>query len=80
MNWMSVKYFIDTNVFVNSFDVDNPEKQERSKELIQVSLQTSLGLISTQVIQEFLNVATRKFKVPMKPEDGKTYLKLVLNP
>jgi predicted nucleic acid-binding protein len=77
---MNDKYFIDTNVFVYSFDHDQPAKQDCSKELIQAGLQTGLGIISTQVIQEFLNVATRKFAVPMKAEDSKAYLRLVMNP
>jgi len=77
---MNDKYFIDTNVFIYSFDIDQSAKQERSLELIQVGLGTGLGIISTQVIQEFLNVATRKFAIPMKPEDSKAYLRLVMNP
>jgi len=77
---MSAKYFIDTNVFVYSFDDRQPAKKERSMALIQEGLETGLGIISTQVIQEFLNVATQKFAVPMKPEDSKVYLRLVMNP
>ena len=77
---MNDKYFIDTNVFIYSFDIDQSAKQERSLELIQVGLGTGLGIISTQVIQEFLIVATRKFAIPMKPEDSKAYLRLVMNP
>jgi len=77
---MSDKYFIDTNVFVYSFDQSQRTKQERSLQLIQSGLQTGLGIISTQVIQEFLNMATRRFAVPMKPEDSRAYLRLVLNP
>src|SRR4030067_2479275 len=77
---MSAKYFIDTNVFLYSFDDPQPAKKERSMALIQEGLQTGLGIISTQVIQEFLNVATRKFAVPMKAVDSKAYLRLVMNP
>ena len=77
---MNGKYFIDTNIFVYSFDNTQPAKQERSLALIQAGMQSGQGIISTQVIQEFLNVATRKFAAPMKPEDAKAYLKLVMNP
>jgi len=77
---MSAKYFIDTNVFVYSFDDRQPAKKERSIALIQEGLKTGMGIISTQVIQEFLNVATQKFAVPIKPEDSKVYLRLVMNP
>jgi len=77
---MNGKYFIDTIVFIYSFDIEQPAKQKRSLELIQVGLGTGFGIISTQVIQEFLNVATRKFAIPMKPEDSKAYLRSVMNP
>ncbi len=77
---MSDKYFIDTNIFVYSFDKTHPVKQNRSKQLIQSGLQTGLGIISSQVIQEFLNLATRKFATPMNLEDSKAYLRLVMNP
>ena len=77
---MSDRYFIDTNIFVYSFDNSAPAKKTRAIELIQQALSTDSGIISTQVIQEFLNVATRKFAVPLKVEDSKTYLTQVLNP
>jgi predicted nucleic acid-binding protein len=77
---MNARYFIDTNIFVYSFDSDQPIKKERSLALIQDSLRTGMGMISTQVIQEFLNVATHRFAVPMKIEDAKKYLRLVMNP
>lgn len=77
---MSGRFFIDTNVFVYSFDDRQPDKQERSRALIQEGLKTGMGMISTQVIQEFLNVATHKFSVPLKIEHRTLYLRQVLNP
>jgi predicted nucleic acid-binding protein len=77
---MNASYFLDTNIFVYSFDQDQPKKRERAAALIQAALCTGRGLISTQVIQAFLNVATRKFVVPMKPADSQAYLRQVLHP
>jgi predicted nucleic acid-binding protein len=77
---MSAKYFLDTNIFVYSFDPRQPEKRECALNLIADALQGGDGLISTQVIQEFLNVATRKFALPMKISDSQAYLTRVLNP
>ena len=77
---MSDKYFLDTNIFVYCFDDRQPEKKVRSLALIAEALQTGDGIISTQVMQEFLNVATCKFSVPLKPEDGKVYLQKVMYP
>jgi predicted nucleic acid-binding protein len=77
---MNDKYFLDTNIFVYCFDELQPAKKVRSLALVAEALQTGAGMISTQVIQEFLNVATRKFRVPLKPDDGKLYLQKVLYP
>jgi len=77
---MSTKYFLDTNIIVYSFDASQPVKKERALALIGGALQSGLGVISSQVIQEFLNVATHKFAAPLKAEDCKAYLKIVLGP
>ena len=77
---MSAKYFINTNIFVYSFDSRQPTKKQRAQALIQQALETGSGIISTQVIQEFLNVARHKFATPLTVNDGRAYLRLVLNP
>jgi predicted nucleic acid-binding protein len=77
---MSGKYFLDTNLFVYCFDDRVPEKKARSLALIADALKTGDGVISTQVIQEFFNVATRKFSVPMRLDDAKIYLDRVMLP
>jgi predicted nucleic acid-binding protein len=77
---MSDKFFIDTNVFIYSFDDRHPEKKVRALSLIADALQTGKGMTSWQVIQEFLNVSTRKFLIPLKPEDAKIYLHKILHP
>ena len=77
---MSDKYFIDTNIVVYSFDPNDQRKQNIARELIQNALQDQTGCISTQVIQEFLNVSTRKFKPPLSHLDSLRYLNAVLAP
>ena len=76
---MKDKYFIDTNVFLYTFDSD-PFKKEIALELIQEALSHQKGIVSYQVLQEFLNVVLKKFKVPMKIDDCKVYLETVLFP
>jgi len=71
---MQGKFFLDTNIFVYSFDVTAPEKQRQARELIKSALRSGNGHISFQVIQEFFNVATRKFAVPMPLLSSKEYL------
>jgi predicted nucleic acid-binding protein len=77
---MNDNFFLDTNIFVYCFDESQPQKRKLALSLIAEALHTGKGIISTQVIQEFLNVATRKFTVPLKPDDGRIYLEKVLNP
>ena len=77
---MSNKYFLDTNIFVHSFNSREKGKQLRSLELISVAIDKQTGCISYQVIQEFLNVATRKFIKPLSISDCQRYLNSVLEP
>ena len=61
---MSAKAFLDTNVLVYAQDTAWPQKQRASRELIAALAASSDGVISTQVLQEFFVVATRKIGVP----------------
>ncbi len=73
-------YFLDTNVLVYSFDKSAPGKQTIAQGLIKHALSTQRGVISTQVIQEFLNVALRRFATPLIVSESREYLTSVLTP
>ena len=75
---MSGNVFLDTNVFVYSFDTTAPSKQQTATALIRQVLQDGSGVISSQVVQEFINVAMRKFSVPLTPGDCRKYFETVL--
>lgn len=77
---MSARFFLDTNIFVYTFDSEAPVKRERARDLVQIALTDGVGVISYQVVQEFLNVALRKFAVPLTARDADTYLDTVLMP
>lgn len=53
--------FLDTNILVYQFDRTNHGKRERAIELIKSHLTDGSAVISTQVVQEFMNVALGKF-------------------
>ena len=76
---MSGSFFLDTNVLVYTFDGRAPEKRARAMELVQLALGGD-GLISFQVVQEFLNVATRRFEKPLSSDEARIYLDDVLLP
>lgn len=73
-------FFLDTNILVYSFDTTSPKKQEAAQEIITAMLRSQRGVISSQVVQEFLNVAIRKFTRPMALSEAQDYLRLVLLP
>ena len=56
--------FLDTNVFVYTFDDTNPVKRTSARNWVRSALMSGRGIISTQVVQEFIAVATRKFATP----------------
>ena len=54
------KVFLDTNILFYSLDQTDPEKRQRSRELIVKLAAENLGVISTQVLQEFYVASTLK--------------------
>src|SRR5258708_31280936 len=77
---MSDRYFLDTNVFVYSFDQTSPRKRKRALELIGDAIVARNGIVSYQVVQEFFNAALRRFPEPMKGPGAEQYLATVFRP
>lgn len=77
---MSQAIFLDTNIFVYSFDRSHPRKQKRAQSLIAEAIESEQSAISTQVIQEFLNVALGKFAGRMTSSETLAYLDRILWP
>ena len=60
-NWV----FIDTNILIYAYDNTEGKKHYTAKTLVADLWRQGTGLLSTQVLQEFYNVATRKLKPPI---------------
>jgi predicted nucleic acid-binding protein len=58
--------FVDTNVLVYAHDRSETRKQSIAQALLEVLWRTRSGVLSTQVLQEFYVVTTRKFDPPMR--------------
>ncbi|HRC88115.1 MAG TPA: PIN domain-containing protein [Thermoanaerobaculia bacterium] len=67
---MTERVFVDTNVLVYLFDKASPAKQLRSQELLSSHGSQHELVLSTQVLQEFLSVATRKLVPPLEPAEA----------
>jgi predicted nucleic acid-binding protein len=77
---MSGRFFLDTNIFVYTFDSTAPAKAAKATQLITHAIKTKVGLISYQVVQEFFNVAMRHFETPMTAAEADQYLAATFRP
>ena len=58
------KVFFDSNILVYFVDEQDPKKQTIAKNLIAEAVQNQNGVLSTQSLQEFYNVITKKMLCP----------------
>jgi predicted nucleic acid-binding protein len=71
---MSQLAFFDTNVLAYADDEDCPEKQAKAEELFYEHLRSGTAILSTQVLQEYFVVATKKLGV--EPETAQRKIEL----
>lgn len=74
------RYFIDSNIVVYMYDRRDPGKQAHAKQLLKEAFLSESGCISYQVIQESLNVFSRKETQLDKPVDLSNLLEEILDP
>ena len=77
---MSSLFFLDTNVFVYALLASEPLKKQRALQLVEQALATHTGCTSYQTIQEFANVATRKFAQRFTPEQCQQFITAAMQP
>jgi predicted nucleic acid-binding protein len=65
---------------VYEFDAGAAAKSARASELVSKAIRTRRGVVSYQVVQEFLNVAFRRFAKPLPPDEAEYYLRTVFMP
>jgi predicted nucleic acid-binding protein len=65
---MSGKTFLDSNILVYSVDESPAEKAKHERAVELLSAQPENLVVSTQVLQEFYVVTTRKLKNPLSEE------------
>ena len=60
---MVARSCIDTNILVYAEASDEPAKQQAALALLKQLYETATGVLSTQVLQEYCNVALKKLKL-----------------
>jgi predicted nucleic acid-binding protein len=73
-------FFLDTNVFVYGLLDSTPFKKHRAIQLIETALGSHEGCVSYQVVQEFANVAVKKFAKRFSPSDAQLFIEAALHP
>jgi predicted nucleic acid-binding protein len=77
---MNGRFFLDTNIFVYTFDRQSVVKAKRAADLVRDAIDTGNGIVSYQVVQEFFNVAFRRFEQPMTTGEAEQYLLAIFRP
>ena len=72
--------FLDTNIFVYAFLAGEPRKRAKAIQLIEVCLGSAQGCVSYQVIQEFANVARKKFVARLGAADCRAFIEAAMEP
>ena len=57
------KIFVDTNILIYAADAAEPGKQRKSQALLRSLCDERIGVISTQIMQEFYVIAVRKLGI-----------------
>jgi predicted nucleic acid-binding protein len=68
--------FVDTNVLLYAHDASETEKQPIARALLEELWADRSGVLSTQVLQEFYVVATRKFDPAMRRSEAREIVAL----
>lgn len=73
-------FFLDTNIFVYALLSAEPLKKQRALQLVERALASHLGCTSYQVVQEFANVALRKFAQRFTTEECRQFIDAAMQP
>jgi len=76
----TARFFLDSNVFVYTFDRSAPRKGKRAAELIREAVETGRGVVSYQTVQEFFNVALQKFPQPLSSAEAEEFFATIFRP
>ena len=67
--------FFDTHIFVYAVDSAEPVKQQKALARIEDAREKGAVALSTQVLQEFFSIATRKLRPPLSPSEATSMVK-----
>ncbi len=69
--------FVDTNILLYAYDAAAGERHEKALAVITSLARERTGALSAQVLQEFYVNATRKFVVPLTPDEARSRVRVL---
>ena len=72
------RVFLDTNIIIYAYDLTAGEKHKIAKKIVLDLWNSGLGIISTQVLQEFFVIATQKIPKPLDIKIAKEIMRDLL--
>ena len=73
------KKFLDTNIIVYAYDSSAERKHEIAREIMIGLWESGLGILSTQVLQEFYVTVTQKIPKPMDRNSARQIIRDLLH-
>ena len=73
------KVFVDTNILVYAHDTSSGSKGLKAREILLDLWESRRGVLSTQVLQEFYIVVTRKIPKPLEPGRARDIVESLLH-
>jgi len=71
---MTAEYFLDTNIIVYAFDNQDVRKRDIARKYMAYLSEDEEYVLSSQVLNEFCNVAFKKLKPPMSIKDVTVFI------
>jgi predicted nucleic acid-binding protein len=75
MSFMSDRIFVDTNILVYAHDLSAGDRHAKASAVIESLWESEMGVISTQVLQEFYVTVTRKTKDTLTPAEAREIIR-----
>lgn len=72
---MRDRIFVDTNILVYAHDLSTGDRHAKAFAVIESLWEAETGVISTQVLQEFYVIITRKIKNPLKQAEAREIIR-----
>ncbi|MFE8644314.1 PIN domain-containing protein [Sphingomonas sp. NCPPB 2930] len=67
--------FFDTNILLYTIDAADPARQEQAIDCFARAAADHQVALSTQVLQEFYSISTRKLRPPLSPQEAQHQLR-----